>query len=124
MFITEYQKDVQFLLFLIQLHLVKMEILLLNWLTFAVALSAFTYSVILTEQGQILYPVSLFLEDHLPEWLYKPLIGCQYCVSGQWALWFYFYITLCQNEVNYLIWLHLWFICQTIFITKIITYFY
>lgn len=101
-----------------------MNLIFLNWLTLAIAISSFTYSNVITAPGQILNQVFDFLERKLPEWLFKPLIGCQYCVSGQWALWFYFYITFFQNEANYHWWLHLWFIMQSIFVTKIITYLY
>lgn len=101
-----------------------MNLILLNWLTLAIALSAFVYSNILTEPGQILNQAFDFLERHLPEWLFKPLMGCQYCVCGQWALWFYFYMCFIEHGAKYHWWLHLWFIMQTIFIQKIITYLY
>lgn len=101
-----------------------MEILFLNWATVAIAISAFVYSIILTDNGQILNGIADYLERKLPEWLYKPLIGCQYCVSGQWALWFYFYVCFVEQRFNYVWWLHIWLIMQTIFIVKIITYFY
>lgn len=101
-----------------------MRIQFLNWLTVAIAVSAFTYSNMLTAPGQILNQLSDYLERKLPEWLYKPLIGCQYCVSGQWALWFYFYVCFIEKELSYHWWLHLWVIMQTIFVAKIITYLY
>lgn len=101
-----------------------MNLIFLNWLTVAIAISAFTFSNIITEPGQILSRVQDFLERKLPEWLYKPLIGCQYCISGQWALWIYIYLSFTQNDIQYHWWLHLWLIMQSIFVTKIVTYLY
>lgn len=43
---------------------------------------------ILTAQGHILSRINYYLVERLPEWLYKPLLGCSYCVAGQWALWY------------------------------------
>lgn len=100
------------------------HILFLNWLSLAIALSAFTYSNILTEPGQILHETYDRLERLLPEWIFKPLIGCQYCVAGQWALWFFMYVCFVEIRVPYYWFFHIWFIMQTIFITKIITYIY
>lgn len=99
-----------------------MDILILNWHTLAIAISAFVFSNILTDTGMILHQVSEDLEEKLPSWLYKPLIGCQYCVAGQWSLWFFIYY--CFDINQYGLHLHIWFIMQTIFITKIITEFY
>lgn len=100
-----------------------MDIIYLNWLTLAIAISAFVFTNMLTDNGQILYHVSEKLEEKLPEWLFKPLIGCQYCVAGQWALWFFLYYSFFMAG-TYAFHIHIWFIMQSIFITKIITEFY
>lgn len=99
-----------------------MDILILNWYTLAIAISAFVFSNMLTASGMILNRLLEYSEEKLPEWLHKPLIGCQYCVAGQWALWFFLYYGI--FEVDYAIYIHIWFIMQTIFVTKIITEFY
>lgn len=91
--------------------------------SYAVAISAFVFSNMLTAQGQILHNLSETLEEKLPEWLFKPLIGCQYCVAGQWALWFFIYLSVFKFN-SYELPVHIWFVMQTIFITKIITEFY
>ena len=101
-----------------------MNILFLNWLSVSIAISAFTFSMILTQPGHLLNRVHDFLEEKLPEYIFKPLIGCQYCVSGQWALWFYFYLSFTQKDFDYFWWLHIWLIMQTIFMEYIITYLY
>jgi hypothetical protein len=101
-----------------------MEILFLNWLTVAIAVSAFTYSNILTEPGHILENLKRKIEANLPEKISKPLIGCQYCVSGQWALWFYLYLCFIDKSTPYVWWVHIWFILQTIFLAGFFTYLY
>lgn len=55
-------------------------------------------------------------EDTWKEYVYKPIWGCQYCTSGQMALWLYFYLYWCNYELYY----HFTFIFLTILITKII----
>jgi hypothetical protein len=52
-------------------------------------LVAVVYSVILTEPGMLLADVHYWCEQHLPSWLFMPLIGCYRCVTGQMALWYY-----------------------------------
>lgn len=99
------------------------NLIFLNWLTLAIAISAFVFSNMLTDNGQILHNLSETLEEKLPEWIFKPLIGCQYCVAGQWALWFFLYYSIFESH-EYKFYLHIWFILQTIFITKIVTEFY
>lgn len=101
-----------------------MDILFLSFITFAIALSAFVFTNILTADGQILQNVQDYLERHLPEKIYKPLIGCELCVSGQWALWFYLYFTLIEQQQKYHWWLHIWVVMQTIFIARLISYLY
>lgn len=41
--------------------------------------------------GFIFSKVDLFLEPRLPEWLYKPLIGCVICMASFWGAAYYFY---------------------------------
>ncbi|AVR47258.1 hypothetical protein C7S20_19480 [Christiangramia fulva] len=50
------------------------------------------------------------------EYIYKPVWGCQYCTSGQLALWLYIFIYWCNYDLYY----HIMFIAFTIFITKVI----
>lgn len=47
------------------------------------------------------------------EYIYKPIWGCQYCTSGQLALWMFFYF----NE-EYSLFYHISFITLTVLITK------
>jgi ABC-type cobalamin transport system permease subunit len=37
---------------------------------------------IATGEGMILERVDFFLQVKLPKWLYKPVIGCAYCMSS------------------------------------------
>lgn len=37
---------------------------------------------IATDEGMILHRVDALLCDHLPEWAYKPIIGCVYCMAS------------------------------------------
>lgn len=46
--------------------------------------------------------------------LYQPVWGCQYCTSGQFALWLYFFL------FDYNLFYHILFITLTVITTKII----
>jgi hypothetical protein len=101
------------------------HLILLNFLTVAVAISAFTYSSILTDRGMLLHGLNNRLDEAITgrfRWVYKILIGCQFCVAGQWALWYFIYFSFTHG--SYFIELHIWFIMQTIFLTKVVTYIY
>jgi len=87
----------------------------------AIAVAAFTFSNILTKRGQLLSRLNDKMERDLPEWIYMPLIGCQYCVSGQWSFWFYINFTLIEGSSPYIWWIHIWFTLQTIFVVGIVT---
>lgn len=71
-------------------------------LTIVIAVCAFTYSEILTDHGMILYGWRGILfrifksEDHF---LFKILVGCSYCVAGQWTLWSYLYVCIFGNQL-------------------------
>lgn len=98
----------------------------LNFLTWAIAVSAFTYSNILTEPGMILYGVHSYLDNKLVgayRWIFDVIIHCQFCISGQWALWGYIYLKI-DNSAFYNPFTHIWFIMQTIFMAKVITWLY
>lgn len=87
-----------------------------------IALIAYVYAVILTYDGMLFNGVYLRFERWFPEWLFYPLIGCVYCVSGQMALWYY--LIKFWSEYNFID--HILFISITIFtvelIVKILTY--
>jgi len=55
----------------------------------AIAVIAFVFSYILTQEGEILawYFRLIF---KLPDWLFKPLGGCSRCFAGQIGLWYGF----------------------------------
>ncbi len=88
--------------------------------TILIACCAIAYSNILTSNGQLLNGIYNYLERKLPGYLFKPLIGCHKCVSGQWALWLYLF----YFKVEYDIIIHIWFILQTIFNATVINLFY
>lgn len=50
------------------------------------------------------------------EYLYKPVWGCQYCTSGQFALWYFLF----TNLYNYNLIAHITFITLTVIFTKFI----
>lgn len=82
-----------------------------------IAITGFVYSNLLTEEGHIFHGLKNFLKEHLPEYLYKPVIGCERCVTGQLALWVYLYFNYADyNFVNHII-----FISLSIFLVAIIT---
>lgn len=95
----------------------------LNFLTWAIAVSAFTYSNILTEGDMILAPVWSWVDERFvgrQRWIFQVLINCQFCISGQWALWYY----LIYYHSHYDFFTHVWFILQTIFMAKVVTWLY
>lgn len=89
-----------------------------------IAAGAFTFSNILTEPDMILGKLAAYLERTLPEYLYNPLIGCQYCVAGQWALWYYLILCFVSRELSYRLDIHILFILVTIYFESPITYLY
>jgi hypothetical protein len=93
-------------------------------LAFELALISYVYSVILTEPGMILSGWYRFLASKsLPEWIFKPLIDCYKCVSGQFAFWGYIVFILI-NDMPYNIFKHVVIISLTIFITLVINKIY
>lgn len=104
-------------------------------LSFAISIIAFTYSVVLTEPGMLLEKIAAWLAYFLPEWLFMPLIGCERCVAGQMALWYYLlshvHISDYWHElflgaktkfiiVDYSLKGHLFVVCLSIFIVTFI----
>lgn len=45
--------------------------------------------------GLILAPLGKYANDNLPDWVYKPLIGCINCMASFWGAVFY-----CYNYFN------------------------
>lgn len=91
-------------------------------LAIKVAIVAYIYSDVLTEGDMILNGVFHFLDKRLPEWLFKPVIGCYRCVAGQLALWSFLYIKWDQYGSGFNVGLianHIFFISLTIFIVWI-----
>ena len=78
-------------------------------------IAAWVYSMVLLKEGMIFgWLGKLILR--LPEWLSEPLGGCEYCVAGQFGLWYYLYMN--WNEYNLIN--HILFITLTIFTVEII----
>lgn len=90
--------------------------------TVYIAIAAVCFSDILTKDRMILHGVYTWLEKHLPEWLFLPLIGCHKCVSGQWALWLFLFWINGINDYSFpdSLFIHIWFVLQTIFNASVI----
>lgn len=112
---------------------------------FEIAVVGFVYAVLLTDQEQILHGVKHWLHTKLMkktayaelhciehgseawykikckdyEWIYKPLIGCDRCVTGQFALWLY--VVTCSH---YCFIDHLCYVCFAIFWNAVINIIY
>lgn len=99
------------------------EIVSLHFYALLFAVVGYTYSNVLTEGGMILNSLYGKLEK-LPEWLFKPLIGCYKCVCGQIALWMGFYFVNYHRPIIEIVSLHVYFICLTILISILIDEFY
>lgn len=87
-------------------------------ITILIAFAAVCYTDILTADNMILHKPYLFLEKHLPEWLFYPVIYCSKCVSGQWALWLFPFYVIAPGDYDVIV--HIWFVLQTIFNSAII----
>ena len=102
-------------------------------LAFLIAVFSFVYCIVLTEPEMLLNGLykwmdGLFATDLRAEfgkgkhWLFKVLIACEKCNSGQIALWlflyknwYYYIIDPFQTLLN-----HVFFISFTIFLTTIV----
>jgi len=81
------------------------------------AITAWVYVHILMDRGMILEWWGKLL-TRLPEKIADPLGLCEYCVGGQFALWYYLYYNLNEySVVNHII-----FISLTIFLIEVINY--
>lgn len=78
-------------------------------------IAAWVYSRLLLKEGMILGWLGKLI-GRLPEWLSEPLGGCEYCVAGQFALWYYLY----KHLVDYNIVNHIIFITLAIFTVELI----
>ncbi len=95
-----------------------------------IAMIAFVYSVLLTEQHALFCGVYNFLyelfetDERISEgkpmhWLFMILIGCDRCVAGQIALWFFLYrnYELYAGDFFEALLIHLGFVSLTILLT-------
>jgi len=105
-----------------------------------IAITAFTYSYILTQPGELLGKVygkldSFFKTDkRISEGkglhpIFKMVIACPKCVSGQMALWIYLFYNYKNYSFGLSIFIstlitHVLFIGTTIFLTSIINSLY
>ena len=78
-------------------------------------IAAWVYTHILLKEGMMLGWLGKLI-SRLPEWLSEPLGGCEYCVAGQFGLWYYLYMN--WNEYNLIN--HILFITLAIFTVEII----
>ena len=98
-----------------------------------IAMFSFTYTNILTDGGQLLNGLYIWLNGVFktdersavglgPHWLFKIIIHCEKCNAGQIALWSYLFI----NKIGYILtptsvfFYHVLFITYTILITELI----
>jgi hypothetical protein len=77
--------------------------LILFLYTLIISVIAFVYAVILVDQDMILFEFKAFLYRKIGKYrfIFKPLIDCEYCVSGQLGFWFYLYLTLLKNNTDF-----------------------
>lgn len=88
--------------------------------TLAIAVLAFTYTHLLTDDEMIFSRPYHLAERQLPAWLFKPLIGCEKCVAGQLALWFFLVANWGAYDLMTAA-IHIWYISQAIFNVTVIT---
>jgi len=62
-----------------------------------IGMFSYVYAIILTQPHMVLGPVVKFIDPFFTKngkilnWIYKPLIDCAHCNSGQIALWTYLF---------------------------------
>ena len=68
-----------------------------------ISIVAFVYSTILTDSGMILDKYKGFLYGKIGKYpmLFKALVGCAYCVSGQIALWYNLYLVFIAKTLTF-----------------------
>ena len=68
-----------------------------------ISIVAFVYSTILTDEGMILSKFKGYLYMKIGKYpnLFKPLIDCAYCVSGQIALWYNLYLVFIAKTLTF-----------------------
>lgn len=93
-------------------------------MTVPVIICTYVYSSVLTKPDHILYGLNRYAENHLPQWLYLPLIGCYRCTSGQACLWSFPFIICPTLNIHYNIWLHIFFITAGIYNVEFIKFFF
>lgn len=93
-------------------------------MTLPVAIVAYVYSSVLTKPHHIFEGLKNYLENHLPEYLYLPLIGCYRCVTGQALLWSFPFIICPAINIHYNIWLQIFFISMGIYNVEFIKFFF
>ena len=67
--------------------------------------------------GEMIFEKWWLVLNRLPIWISKPLGACEYCLSGQLALWYYLYTSWLVGSYNALE--HIVYISIAIFTTKI-----
>lgn len=104
------------------------NVLIFIFTSFCVALISYTYSYILTQGGMLLDFLYKYLQIELEEKhekLFNVLINCPKCVSGQWALWVFFFLPFYSTyNFMYAVILHILFITATIWFSIIINKIY
>lgn len=92
--------------------------------TIIISVVAYVYAIILTDGEMLLYSFKGFLYKRIGKYkiIYKPLIDCEYCVSGQIGFWWYLYETLLNSNSNiqYNLLTHIAFVSFCIFNIAII----
>lgn len=82
-----------------------------------IAVWAYVWVLELTAGDGIFGFLSVWLNNHLPWVISKPLVGCEQCHAGQWAFWVY----LTTQWYSYNPFIHLAFIALSILFTLILT---
>lgn len=80
----------------------------------ACAVVAWVFCMVLCDEGMIFNFYYRWIEK-LPDWLFKPLGGCEYCFGGQLALWYY----LIRHFGDYSLITHIVFVSGVIFLIRL-----
>lgn len=80
-----------------------------------IAILAWTYVRVLTADGMIFSRIDKWFDG---KWIYR-IIGCEYCLAGQLALWYFLY----NRFYSYDLIEHILMIGVTIFLVRVINNF-
>lgn len=115
---------------ILDLQMLYADILISTLYGISCGVIGFVWCIILTDNGMIFNGLNRYLHDKLNtqqqkleakySWIYKIVIGCEKCFSGQFALWTYIGLSV-YGSINYCIIGHIICVTYSILTVTLIT---